>query len=152
MKKKIIISLLFIVAVSSCISTKLTIKNINDTVVAPAITADNTFKIIKFSADKKYGYHQNYPVNVGFTKEKEGSLNELRFLNALKGPNGENITYERLGSCCPFPTKKTEIGSGVLDQYQIIWEGQKTVVILYLNRYEKGEIMVPLGFTLKNKH
>lgn len=118
-------------------------------VTAPKITTDDYFEITKFSIDKKYGYHQDYPVNVGFTTLKEGPANENRFLNALQGPDGEKITYKKIGKCCPFPTKKTEMGGGLLNQYEITWKGLEKPVILYLNMYEKGEIMVPVGFTPK---
>lgn len=150
MKKNILItSLLLILIITSCISTKSTIKNINDKAPTPTIIANNIFEITKFSTDKKYGYHHDYPINVGFSIPTEGPLNERRFLDALQGSNGEKITYKKIGSCCPFPTKKTEIGGGLLNQYEITWEGQKKAIILYLNMYEKGDIMVPMGFTLK---
>ncbi len=64
-------------------------------------------------------------------------------MNALAGPKGEKITYTKLESCCPFPTKRSEMGVGLLDVYEIKWEGQKNPVILYLNIYEKGYLMVP---------
>jgi hypothetical protein len=70
-------------------------------------------------------------------------------LNALAGPKGEKITFEKLESCCPFPTKRSEMGAGFLDVYQITWEGQKKPLILYLNIYEKGALLVPLGLSLK---
>ena len=41
------------------------------------------------------------------------------------------------------------MGVGLLDVYEIKWEGQKNPVILYLNIYEKGYLMVPMGLSLK---
>ena len=43
------------------------------------------------------------------------------------------------------------MGAGLLDVYELKWEGQKSPVILYLNIYEKGVLMVPLGLSLKKK-
>ena len=73
------------------------------------------------------------------------------FFNAITGPNGEKITYEKIDSCCPFPTKKSSIGAGTLDIYQITVEGSEKKIILYLNIYEKGKVVCPKGFKIKNK-
>ncbi len=149
--KTIIVPLLaFSLAVSSCISTKSTIKNIDDSVVGPALNEKyNSFIITLKATNKKYGYNEDYPVNVGFTSLADGTQNEIRFLNALAGPKGEKITYEKKESCCPFPTKKSEMGAGTLDVYEITWEGNPKPVILYLNKFEKGVLMIPMGFTAR---
>jgi hypothetical protein len=50
----------------------------------------------------------------------------------LAGPNGEKIFYEKLESCCPFPTKRSEIGAGFLDVYQLqLGRMQKTLSALF---------------------
>jgi hypothetical protein len=41
------------------------------------------------------------------------------------------------------------MGAGFLDVYELKWEGQQNPVTLYLNIYEKGVLMVPVGLTLK---
>ena len=43
------------------------------------------------------------------------------------------------------------MGAGFLDVYEIYWDGQTQTVKLYLNMYEKGEVMVPVGLTLKKR-
>jgi hypothetical protein len=89
-------------------------------------------------------------LSIFFTKTvKMIFINQQRFLNALAGPNGEKITYKKIESCCPFPTKKSEMGAGFLDIYELTWEGQTAPVKLYLNIYEKGVLMVPVGLSLK---
>lgn len=133
----------------SCVSTKSTIKNIDDNAPIPKLTKDNTFVITEYSKDKKYGYDKDYPINVFYRNTRDESINQERFLNALAGPNDEKITFKKLESCCPFPTKKTELGAGFLDVYEITWEGQKKPLLLYLNIYEKGLLMVPMGLSLK---
>jgi hypothetical protein len=40
------------------------------------------------------------------------------------------------------------MGGGFLDQYEVTWVGLKKPIKLYLNCYEKGDLMVPLGFGL----
>lgn len=143
--------LLFIISILSisCVSTKSTLKNVDDNAPTLKLTKDNTFVITEYSKDEKYGYNQNYPINIFYKNTKDENINQQRFLNALTGPNGEKLSYRKLESCCPFPTKKTEMGAGFLDIYEITWEGQKTPIKLYLNIYEKSVLMVPVGFGLK---
>ena len=83
--------------------------------------------------------------------DSDGPLNERRFLNALAGPNGEPLSYERLGSCSTFKTKNSPFKKGLLDRYEVTWEGNATPVILYLNMYDAGPLRVPVNFTLKSK-
>ena len=135
--------------ISSCVSTKSTLKNVDDNAPNLRLTSENTFVINQYSKDKKYGYDEDYPINIFYKNSKEDFINQQRFLNALAGPNGEKITYKKIESCCPFPTKKSEMGAGFLDIYELTWEGQTTPVKLYLNIYEKGVLMVPVGLSLK---
>ena len=133
----------------SCISTKSTLKNVDDNAPIPKLTKNNTFVITEFSKDKKYGYDKDYPINIFYRGTKDDIINQQRFLNALAGPNGEAITFSKLESCCLFPSKNTEMGAGFLDVYEIKWEGLKKPILLYLNIYERGQLMVPVGFSLK---
>ena len=133
----------------SCVSTKSTLKNVDDNAPIPKLSKDNTYILTEFSQDKKYGYNPDYPINVFYINSKEKNLNAERFLNALAGPNNEKITYSKLESCCPFPTKRTEIGAGFLDVYLIKWEGQTEPKKLYINIYERGYLLVPVGLSIK---
>lgn len=147
--KKITLLIILLVTATSCVSTKSTLKNVDDNAPDLTLTKNNTFVITLFSKDKKYGYNPDYPINIFYRNTKDESLNEIRFLNALAGPNGEKITYARLETCCPFPTKRSDMGAGFLNVYELKWEGQKKPVTLYLNIYEKGILMVPMGLSLK---
>lgn len=147
--KRTVLFIGLILFFTSCVSTQSTLKNVDDNAPIPKLTKDNTFVITEYSKDKKYGYDKDYPINVFYRNTKEESLNQERFLNALAGPNGEKITFKKLESCCPFPTKRTELGAGFLDVYEVRWEDQKKPIILYMNIYEKGILMVPVGLSLK---
>jgi len=133
----------------SCVSTKSTIKNIDDKAPIPTLTKDNTFLITEYSEDAKYGYDPDYPVNVFYKNSKDENLNAQRYLNALAGPKGEKIFYKKLESCCPFPSKRTEMGAGFLDVYEITWVGLPKPLKLYLNIYERGYLLIPIGFSAK---
>jgi hypothetical protein len=147
--KKYFILLMLLTIISSCVSTKSTLKNVDDNAPNLRLTSENTFVINQYSKDKKYGYDEDYPINIFYKSSKDDFINQQRFLNALAGPNGEKITYKKIESCCPFPTKKSEMGAGFLDIYELTWEGQTAPIKLYLNIYEKGVLMVPVGLSLK---
>ncbi len=147
--KKITLFIVLLITATSCISTKSTLKNVDDNAPDLVLKRDNTFVITQFAKDKKYGYDPDYPVNIFFQNTNNETLNETRFLNALAGPNGEKITYTKLETCCPFPTKRSNMGAGFLNVYELKWDGQKKPIKLYLNVYEKGILMVPMGLRLK---
>lgn len=149
--KKIVPFLVLLLLVTSCISTKSTLKNVNDNAPTPRLLNNDTFVITEYSKDKKYGYNKDYPINIYYAGTQNETINQQRFFNALAGPKGEKITFTKLESCCPFPTKRSEMGAGLLDVYEVRWEGQQNPVKLYLNIYEKGVLMVPVGLTLKKK-
>lgn len=147
MKTKFLLILVALMMVS-CVSTKSTIRNIDDNAPVPQLK-DGAFVLTQFATDKKYGYDPDYPINVFYQNVKDDKINQQRFLKALAGPNGEPIVFNKVETCCPFPTNRSEMGAGFLDVYQITWEGNKNPVRLYFNIYEKGALMVPVGFTLK---
>lgn len=94
-----------------------------------------------------YGYTESNPIKVGGTTD--GPLMQRKFLNSLTGPNGEAVTYERSGSCCPFDSANSPFGMGMLDIYIVKIEGDDTPKKLYLNMYEKKKLYAPKGFKFK---
>lgn len=111
---------------------------------------DQMFLIREYATDKTYGYTQENPIMVGGAMQRQGPINQRRFLNALAGPNGESISFERLGSCCSFHTRNGMFGnSGMLDMYEITYEGLETPITLYINMYDSDVLKVPVGFTLR---
>lgn len=147
--KRTALLLTLILMVVSCGSIKSSLKNVDNTAPLPVLGKDNAFVIKEYSKDKRYGYDKNYPVNIYFRGTKNDSINQKYFINALAGPNGEKITYKKLENCCPFPTKTSDTGAGFLDVYELTWAGLKKPIILYLNIYERGKLMVPVGLSLK---
>ena len=147
--KKSILFIAILLSISACTSTKSTLQNTDDNAPTLELSAANTFIITQYSTDKKYGYDKDYPINLFFNNTANETINQERFLNALAGPKGEKISFTKLENCCPFPTKRSEMGAGFLDVYELKWNGQKKPTLLYLNIYEKGILMVPVGLTIK---
>jgi len=149
MKKNTSLLLIAIFTVfTSCISTKSTLQNINNNASKPLIT-NNQFVITEYAPDGKYGYDKNYPINLGFENEKYAIKNIALFFNALTGPKGEKISYDKVETCCPFPSKRNVMGVGTLDIYNVIFEGSDKKLVLYINIYEKSTVMCPKGFSIK---
>ena len=143
------IGFILVLLLFACGATKSTIKNIDDTAPVPMLKKNNSFVLTEQSQDPKYGYDQDYPINIFYRSTSNDSINQERFLKALAGPNGEKLFYKKLESCCPFPTKQSEIGAGLLDVYQVNWVGCKRPLIHYFNIYEKGKLFIPTGLTAK---
>lgn len=88
------------------------------------------------STDNTYGYTQENPIKVG-GGAFGGPSRERAYLDNLRGPNGEELTYERTGSV-PF-------GDIILDIYEI--KGLAKSITLYLDEYNYTDPKAPVGFT-----
>lgn len=145
MKKIILLTLLGLFF--GCKPSGLAILNKNDQAIAPPVK-ENVFVLTQKATDKKYGYSESLPVNLGFTN----SIHQVKpeqYLKALSGPNQEEISYKFIESCCPFITKKGDMGTGLLDKYEISWAGLKKPLYIYINIYEKGDILIPYNLNAK---
>jgi len=137
MKKVLLFLAIGIMLISACKSSKGT----------SGSSAKKSSSVTTISTDKTYGYTEGNPIKVGGTEN--GPANERKYLNTLAGPNGEEIAYVRVGSCCSFKSPNAIMGTGFLDRYEITWSGQAAPVYLYLNMYDKDELKAPVGFTIK---
>lgn len=145
---KYFFSIVTALLLTSCVNTKSTIKNVDSTAIRPLIK-DKAYLITEYASDEKYGYDQDYPINIGFINEKQEDINIQYFFNGLEGPNGEKINYKKVETCCPFPTKNSLMGAGTIGVYEITFEGSQKKITLYFNTFEKGKIVCPKGFKIK---
>jgi len=88
------------------------------------------------SEDETYGYTEANPIRVG-GGDFDGPPRERAYLDNLRGPNGEPISYSRLNSF--------ESGDTILDRYEITVLEES--VTLYLDEYNYTEPQAPIGFT-----
>lgn len=148
MKRILVFSFVLSIFITSCISTRNSIKNINPQAPDLVVNPKNTFVINKYSTDKKYGYDPDFPINIYYDNTQNDTINQHRYLNALAGPNNEKLIFKRKESCCPFTTKNGAIGAGMLDVYEITWIGNSKKLELYFNIYEKGDLYAPIGLKI----
>jgi hypothetical protein len=145
------LSYLFLISaiLLSCGGYSFIILNVNDKTPVPKISAEGAFVLQGYSKEKRYGTEKSYPINVFYGTSKNDTLNVQRFMKALVGPHGEHLRYTKIKTCCPFTSKHSDMGVGLLDQYEVTWPNQKKPMLLYFNNYEKGELLVPVGLRLK---
>ena len=90
------------------------------------------------ATDTTYGYTKENAIRVGDGGELFGGpARERAYLDHLRGPNGEPISYERTGSL--------NFEDTILDEYVIT--GLASPVTLYIDIYKLEELRAPLGFT-----
>ena len=148
--------------ITSCNNRLRSYSKKRNTVEAYQQINDTTLMLTGISDNSNYGYSETSPILLGAYKVWDGAENIEKYLNALLGPNGENIKYKRLEPCCPFKTKNfvDEIMPGVifdgqhglLERYEIEYgdEFKTDSCILFFNLYdETNQLMAPYGFTFK---
>jgi hypothetical protein len=94
------------------------------------------------SADPDFGFTQENPVRVGQGDPITGPRMERDYLDLLRGPNGEPVSYTRQGS---LPTDET-----ILDEYAVTYGDPAVTVLLYLDQYHDGQFRLPQGFSCAN--
>jgi len=109
--------------------------------------------LTRTSGSDAYGWSQMMPVKVG-GGFGEGGNRTYQFLNTLRGPNGEDVHYDRAGTCCAFKSPKSpfEDGGALLEVYVVSYKGMETPRRLYFNWYDEGEMMIPKGLTAAHSH
>ncbi len=132
-------AILFLLIATSCASLK----------ANKELPGSGTIDVKKEATSENYGYSKNDPIKVGGVSEGNGPGMERKFLSQLAGPNGEEIFYERASSCCAFDSPRGFMGQGMLDIYEVTWEGLTAPKKLYINMYDFEEPMIPVGFTRK---
>jgi hypothetical protein len=95
------------------------------------------------STDSTYGYTRDNPIQIGggalYVKARE-----QRYLNALRGPTGEALSYKRRGS---LEGPKWGDRITFLDEYEVTYTGLEKPLLLYLDAYRYWEHRAPAGFT-----
>ena len=100
------------------------------------------------AAANAYGYTPETAIRVRGAGDPSATA-EHDYLNSLRGPGGERVSWMRLGSCCEFRTPNGLNGQGgLLDAYEVTYPGLAAPVTLYINMYDPpNSSEVPHGFT-----
>ncbi len=148
--KKYFYLIILITSLTSCISTKSTLQNLDPNATLPEIK-NNSFVITTYAENSKYGYNQDFPINIGPISEQQEGLFINFFFNAIEGKKKAPLTFKKIESCCPFPSKNQTMGAGTLSIYEVTNTQTKETKKLYFNIYERGKIECPKGYFIKNQ-
>lgn len=111
---------------------------------------DTDFPILRLEEHTKesdYGFSPDKPIKVGIGPDG-GPANQRAYLELLRDPKGNPVSYRRLGSCCNFETINGINGFGLLDIFEITYfseKGKKITKTIYLSFYEYEEPKILLG-------
>ena len=94
--------------------------------------------LCEVSTDPQYGFSKERPIQVGGSPVY-GAARQRRYLDALRGPEGQPVQYTRVGSA---------MGTGdmLLDQYEVTYAGLEKPVLLFLDWYHFTDTPAPRGF------
>lgn len=97
-------------------------------------------RLCAVSADGDYARTPANPARVGGSP-LYGAARQRRYLETLRGPGGEPVTFTRL------PAVDSPDGESLIDRYEVRHAGLETPAILHLDWYHYTELLAPLGFT-----
>jgi hypothetical protein len=117
------------------------------------IERDSLIKIEGISKSERYAFTPDEPVKLGVAKRALALTYIEKYFNSITGPNGEVVRYKRFKSCCPYKTVNSEEypyqNLAVLEVYQVIYDGLKEPVLIYINFFDEGKVLAPKGFLIK---
>lgn len=107
----------------------------------------------RVASSASYGYSADDPILMNLTPSDPSAAigRTYQYLGSLRGPKGEKVSFYRLGSCCPIKTENGFLGEGLLDQYELTYDGLDTPIVLYVNIYDAGEVFIPQGLTIRSQ-
>ena len=96
-----------------------------------------------------YGLSPSDPVKIGGLRQ--GPKRTYAYFERLRDENGKSIQFRRVGSCCRFRTPNAIVGEhAALDKYEISSDQFKSIVTVYVNIYDEGDLQALEGFTLED--
>jgi hypothetical protein len=90
------------------------------------------------ATDHQYAFTKEHPVQVG-GGPMFGAARQRRYLDALRGPGGQHVTY-KLGGVIEGPD------GTLIDPYELTYDGLERPVTIYLDWYHYNPQRAPQGF------
>ncbi len=141
--KNFLAFVLFSFLITSCGSKKPVILSSTSNPTESSRLYEPFVDVNSYSANKNYAIDSKYPAMTG----ERSSLNQRRYLASLAGPNGEELSFHRVGSCCGYESENGLGGVALVDVYEVTYEGLKEPVLIYISFYDSEELFIPKGFT-----
>ena len=113
-------------------------------------TVYNILQITKDALDTSYAYNALNPVKVGRgVNQEELHVNQIAYLELLRGMNGEHVKYQRIGTCCQYKSEHGVNGVAMLDKFQVSYTTKHGSVIsktIFISPYDFSLPKLPKGF------
>jgi hypothetical protein len=138
---------------TSCVASKFKweTKKLNSKIIIEE--QDSVLFLDGISKDKSYGYTSKNPIKLGVKDQSLALTYPLKYFNSILGPNGEQISSQRIKSCCPFKSVNSKEypyqNLAVLEVYKVNVSGSPLPIYLYINFFDEGKVLAPRGFSLK---
>ena len=163
MSKEKILAVLGFLLLTGCNEKLHTYSKNRNTIENYSQVNDSTLRASGISRDPKYGFTEENPIMLGLVDVHKAADNIEKYLNALLGPNGEEMLFKRLKPCCPFKTKNFRYKHlfldfefdhkyGMLEKYEVSFREMNQIksFILFFNLYDETQnVLAPNGFTYK---
>ena len=94
----------------------------------------------EIAVEPAYGYSMDLPIRTGNEHLYDGLERQQAYLDVLRGPQGEALSYTRTGST-------VNKAGDILDVYEVRVSGQSEPVSLYLDMYQLESLKAPQSFT-----
>lgn len=92
-----------------------------------------------------YGLSPTRPIETGVIP---GYVQELEYLQNIRGPNGQRLSYKLIHAGCESDMyDKITSSAALLDEYEVKIKGLEEPIILYFDAYHKDTLYCPKGFT-----
>ncbi|MBS0031872.1 hypothetical protein ACTJJ0_31425 [Chitinophaga sp. 22321] len=118
--------------------------------------AQQAFTRLQQSADSTYGYAADNPVRLKNGNTDKSIINGMNYLSGLVTANKQRLVLVTR-SAVPDPRGKQAIvndrftggplngKAGILDKYVFLTADTKDTITLFIDIYNKGAVMVPVG-------
>lgn len=120
--------------------------------------AQDSKKQILNSTDSTYGYSSVNPLKLKKGDMGKSLENSINFLQALKTLDGQSLNYYARSSIQNPTYKEPKINLsnratgapisgklGILDKYIFVTSNSKDTIRLFVDIYNKGDLMIPVG-------
>ena len=104
--------------------------------------------VIDKAPNEEYALIGTNPAKVG----EQSVENQRRYISSLAGPNGEELFFQRTGSCCPYPSENGTLGTALVDIFEVTYDGLKKPKLLHISFYDEEPLYIPHGFTRRNNY
>ncbi len=103
-------------------------------------------EVTQNAPDREYALVGKKPVKVGGHSVET----QRRYISSLAGPNGEELIFQRTGSCCPYQSENGTLGTALVDIYEVTYDGLMEPIHMYISFYDLEPLFIPYGFTKRN--